>query len=95
MLGVPFDKVTMADTLRIIGEMILSKRPHYLATANVDFAVQALRDVELQRILAEADLVLCDGMPLVWASRLLGNPLPERVTGSDLVPLLLAEAERR
>ena len=95
MLGVPFDKVTMADTLRIIGEMILSKRPHYLATANVDFAVQALRDVELQRILAEADLVLCDGMPLVWASRLLGNALPERVTGSDLVPLLLAEAERR
>ncbi len=95
MLGVPFDKVTMSDTLRIIGEMILSKRPHYLATANVDFAVQALRDVELQRILAEADLVLCDGMPLVWASRLLGNPLPERVTGSDLVPLLLAEAERR
>jgi UDP-N-acetyl-D-mannosaminuronic acid transferase (WecB/TagA/CpsF family) len=44
--------------------MILSRRPHYLATANVDFAVQALRDVELQRILAEADLVLCDGMPL-------------------------------
>lgn len=95
MLGVPFDKVTMPDTLRIIGEMITSGKPHYLATANVDFAVQALRDVELQRILAEADLVLCDGMPLVWASRFLGNPLPERVTGSDLVPLLLAEAEQR
>ena len=95
MLGVPFDKVTMPDTLRIIGEMIASGKPHYLATANVDFAVQALRDVELQRILAEADLVLCDGMPLVWASRFLGNALPERVTGSDLVPLLLATAESR
>ena len=93
MLGVPFDKVTSADSLRILGEMIASGRPHYAATANVDFAVQALKDVELRRILADADLVLCDGMPLVWASRFLGNPLPERVTGSDLVPRLLAEAE--
>jgi len=93
MLGVPFDRVTSVDSLRIIGQMIASGRPHYAATANVDFAVQALKDVELHRILADADLVLCDGMPLVWASRFLGNPLPERVTGSDLVPLLLAEAE--
>ncbi len=95
MLGVPFDQVTTADTLRLIGEMIASRRPHYAATANVDFVVQALGDVELRRILTDADLVLCDGMPLVWASRLLGNPLPERVAGSDLVPVLLAEAERQ
>lgn len=95
MLGVPFDKVTAADSLRIIGQMIESGRPHYAATANVDFVVQALGDVELRRILADADLVLCDGMPLVWASKLLGNPLPERVAGSDLVPQLLAEAERQ
>ena len=92
MLGVPFDRVTAADALRLISDMIASGRPHYAATANVDFAVQALGDVELRRILAEADLVLCDGMPLVWASRFLGNPLPERVTGSDLVPQLLAAA---
>ena len=95
ILGVPFDNVTSADTLRIIGEMIASGRPHYAATANVDFVVQALGDVELRRILADADLVLCDGMPLVWASRFLGNPLPERVTGSDLVPKLLGEAARK
>lgn len=95
MLGVPFDQVTAADSLRIIGQMIASGRPHYAATANVDFVVQALGDVELRRILADADLVLCDGMPLVWASRLLGNALPERVAGSDLVPQLLGEAERQ
>jgi N-acetylglucosaminyldiphosphoundecaprenol N-acetyl-beta-D-mannosaminyltransferase len=94
MLGVPFDKVTTGDTLNRIRAMIESGRPHYAATANVDFTVQALGDVELRRILAEADLVLCDGMPLVWASGILGNALPERVAGSDLVPELLAEAER-
>jgi len=41
--------------------------------------VQARRDQELRRIFVDASLVLCDGAPLVWASRLLGNPLPERV----------------
>ena len=75
--------------------MISSGLPHYLATANVDFVVQASEDVELRRILFDAHAVLCDGMPLVWASRKLGNPLAERVTGSDLVPRLLREAEER
>ena len=94
MLGVPFDQVTTADTLEVIRGIIASGLPHYAATANVDFVVQARGDLELRRILTEADLVLCDGMPLVWASGFLGRKLPERVTGSDLVPLLLAEAAR-
>jgi N-acetylglucosaminyldiphosphoundecaprenol N-acetyl-beta-D-mannosaminyltransferase len=95
ILGVPFDNVTTDDTLRLIGEMIVSRKPHYLATANVDFVVQAQSDLELRRILFDAHLVVADGMPLVWASRWLGNPLPERVTGSDLTPLLLALAEEK
>jgi N-acetylglucosaminyldiphosphoundecaprenol N-acetyl-beta-D-mannosaminyltransferase len=61
----------------------------------VDFLVQAKEDVELRRILFDAHLVLCDGTPLVWASRLLGNPLLERVAGADLVPLLLRVAAEK
>lgn len=95
ILGVPFDVVTAAETIQMIEQMILSRRPHYLATANVDFIVQAAEDVELRRILFDAHLVLCDGTPLVWASRLLGNCLPERVAGSDLVPLLLKVAAEK
>lgn len=95
ILGVPFDHVTSNDTLALFEAMIQSRRPHYVATANVDFVAQAAHDLELSRILNEAHLVVCDGMPLVWASRLLGNPLPERVAGSDLVPLLLEQAEQR
>jgi len=75
--------------------MVSSGEPHYLATANVDFLVQAQQDVELHRILAEAEMVVCDGTPLVWASRFLGNALPERVAGSDLVPLLIQAAARK
>lgn len=95
MLGVPFDNVTIGETAAIVERMIASGRPHYIATANVDFLVQASEDVELRRILFDADLIVCDGTPLVWASRLLGNPLKERVAGSDLVPLLLKIAEER
>ena len=95
ILGVPFDNVTTADTLDLISKMVASRQPHYLVTANVDFVVQALGDLELRRILFDAHLVVADGMPLVWASRWLGNPLPERVTGSGMTPLLLAQAAAR
>lgn len=92
ILGVPFDHVTLGGAIARIEEMIASRRPHYVVTANVDFLVQAHRDVELRRILLEADLTLCDGTPLVWASRWLGNALPERVAGSDLAPQLMQTA---
>jgi N-acetylglucosaminyldiphosphoundecaprenol N-acetyl-beta-D-mannosaminyltransferase len=95
ILGVPFDNVTTAETLEIIAGMVASGKPHYGATANVDFVAQALEDVELRRILFDAHLVLADGMPLVWASKFLGNPLPERVTGSGMIPMLLELAEQR
>ena len=95
LMGVPFDGVTTAEAMSLIQVMIESGSPHYVATANVDFVTQASKDIELRRILFDAHLVLCDGMPLVWASRFLGNPLPERVTGSGMVPKLLAQAESR
>ncbi|MBA4149181.1 MAG: WecB/TagA/CpsF family glycosyltransferase [Verrucomicrobia bacterium] len=95
ILGVPFDNVTISETVHLIDVMVASGNQHYMATANVDFLVQAQDDVELRRILMDAHLVLCDGTPLLWASRLLGNPLPERVAGSDLVPLLIGIAAKK
>lgn len=95
ILGVLFDNVTMAKAIEAIERMVASRQPHYLVTANVDFVVQAQEDVELRRILFDAHMVLCDGTPLVWASRLLGNPLLERVAGADLVPLLLGVAAEK
>jgi len=95
ILGVPFDSVTMQEAVDLIEGMIVSRRPHFLATANVDFVVQAVEDDELRRILFDAHLVVCDGAPLMWASRWLGNALPERVSGADLVPLLLRLAADR
>ncbi len=95
LLGVGFDPVTRAEAAELIEGLIASRRPHYVVTPNVDFLVQARHDALLRRILLEAHLVLCDGTPLVWCSRLLGNPLPERVAGADLVPLLIRRAADR
>jgi N-acetylglucosaminyldiphosphoundecaprenol N-acetyl-beta-D-mannosaminyltransferase len=95
ILGVPFDNVTTAETLTIITGLIASRQPHCAATVNAEFIVQALEDVELRRILFDMHLVLPDGTPVVWASKILGNPLRERVAGATLIPCLLAEAETR
>lgn len=95
LFGVPFHDTDMAGTLAWIEDRIADRKPAYIVTANLDFAAQASRDVELQRILVEAGLVVCDGTPLVWASRLAGHPLRERVAGADLVPRLAAVAEKK
>ncbi|HEX4083309.1 MAG TPA: WecB/TagA/CpsF family glycosyltransferase [Chthoniobacteraceae bacterium] len=95
LFGVPFHDVTMDETLAEIDGIINRREPRYIATANLDFAAQASRDVELQRILMDAHMVLCDGTPLVWASRLLKCALRERVAGSDLTPRLMAHAAQK
>jgi N-acetylglucosaminyldiphosphoundecaprenol N-acetyl-beta-D-mannosaminyltransferase len=87
--------VTLAGAVDSIEGMIAEGGAHYVVTPNVDFLVKAGRDPELHRILGKADLVLCDGKPLVWASHLLGDPLPGRVAGSDLIPSLLKRAADR
>jgi N-acetylglucosaminyldiphosphoundecaprenol N-acetyl-beta-D-mannosaminyltransferase len=92
--GVPFHDVTFSETVDWCVEVMRQGEPRFIATANVDFLMQARRDPELQRILLEADLVIADGQPVVQASRRQGTPLRERVTGSDLTPLLAAACAR-
>jgi len=103
ILGIPLDNLTMAETVDRIHAMVAAYRedgkPRLVATVNVDFLINTLswfsqepRHPELLTILQHADLVTADGMPLVWASRILGCPLKERVTGADLVPRLAVSA---
>jgi len=54
ILGVPFSDITLTQTIERIEQMITSRQPHYVVTANVDFLVQAREDVELRRILFDA-----------------------------------------
>jgi N-acetylglucosaminyldiphosphoundecaprenol N-acetyl-beta-D-mannosaminyltransferase len=85
LFGLPFDSLTMAETLEAIEALIARKRPAVIFTPNVQRLVAAHRDPSIQDIYRRADLLLADGMPLYWASRLLKKGLKERVAGSDLI----------
>lgn len=95
VLGLPLDSFTVSGAIEAIEGLIHSGASHQVATANLDFWLNSLSDLHLHRILAGCSLVFPDGMPLVWASRLLGCPLAERVTGVDLVPRLAELSARK
>ena len=90
------DDVTMAEAIQAISDLVARRRGGIVCTPNVDHVVLLEDDPRLRAAYEEASLVLADGMPIVWASRLLGAPLREKVSGSDLIgPLIaLAGAER-
>lgn len=89
LLGLPFHDLTLEETLDWCRTRMHGHDPGYAVTANVDFTTQAYEDADLKKIVFFADRVVCDGMPLVWLSRVFGRPLRERVAGSDMVPRLL------
>src|SRR5881409_2990409 len=92
LLGVEIDRVTEPQAIATILRALTEGRGGTVVTPNLDQLRQVTARPELARLLRDADLVVADGMPLVWASRLQGSPLPERVAGSDLVWALSAEA---
>lgn len=93
-MGCEADNLTMEETLARIGDFVRSGRPHQHVVVNVDKVVKAARDPRLRKIINSCDLINADGMPIVWASRMLGTPLKERVTGVDLFEQLLKRAAR-
>ncbi|MEW6370583.1 MAG: WecB/TagA/CpsF family glycosyltransferase [Pseudomonadota bacterium] len=92
LMGCRIDNLSMEETLVRIEEFIRSGKPHQHVVVNVDKLVKASRDPELRRIVNDCALVNADGMPVVWASRLLGKPLKERVAGIDLFEALMRRA---
>ncbi|XXF78097.1 WecB/TagA/CpsF family glycosyltransferase [Myxococcaceae bacterium GXIMD 01537] len=89
------DRVTFDEALQHIGRLVDAKAGGYICTPNVDHVVLAETDLGFRDAYARADLVVVDGMPIVWASKLLDPTLPERISGSDLIlPLMKLAAER-
>jgi N-acetylglucosaminyldiphosphoundecaprenol N-acetyl-beta-D-mannosaminyltransferase len=94
MMGCEIDNLTMEQTLQKIDGFIQSGLPHQHVVVNVDKLVKASHDAELRRIINDCALVNVDGMPVVWASRLLDKPLKERVAGVDLFEALMQRSAR-
>src|ERR1700744_6556942 len=95
VLGVPFHNLTMEEVVALLEEQIREGGFHQVATANVDFLRNAMLDERLRATLCSCDVVIPDGMPVVWMSKLLGTPLKERVSGVDLVERLADVSARR
>lgn len=92
LMGCQVDNLSMEETLGRIEQFIQSGQPHQHVVVNVDKLVKASRDPALRQIINECALINADGMPVVWASRLLGKPLKERVAGVDLFEALMRRA---
>jgi N-acetylglucosaminyldiphosphoundecaprenol N-acetyl-beta-D-mannosaminyltransferase len=95
LFGTAVDALTMTQAVNRCTEAV--ERGSYLSVGVVNAAkVVAMRKSErLQRAVRECSMVLADGQSVVWASRMLGSPLPERVAGIDLFLQLLDRASRR
>jgi N-acetylglucosaminyldiphosphoundecaprenol N-acetyl-beta-D-mannosaminyltransferase len=92
LFGIEIDAVTSRQALEILEQRITAGRKEFVVTPNVDHLVQLQRNTAFRDAYARATLVVADGMPVIWAARLLGQPLPERVTGKHLLPRLLERA---
>ena len=95
ILGIPVAKMTMAEVLDWIRIMVEQGKSRHVVTANAEIIHKANREPEFFRMINKADLITADGSGVIWAAKLLGNPLPERVTGIDLVQQLFNLAEAK
>lgn len=89
------DNLTMREALQEIGRLIKKNKNAYVVTPNVDHIIQLERGGELVKVYNNADLILTDGKPLIWISKLYGTPIKEKISGSDLFPKLCAMAAKR
>jgi N-acetylglucosaminyldiphosphoundecaprenol N-acetyl-beta-D-mannosaminyltransferase len=95
ILGLPIHNLSWDDTLLHIASMIQKGKPHQLVTVNPEFLMRARGEPAFMEVLLRADLVLADGVGLLMAARWQGKPFIDRITGSDLTPLLAAVAAQR
>ena len=95
LFGIPIHNVTLEEAVERVSQLLQSGGKHFVTTPNVDHMMRLHKDKEFFEVYQKASLVVADGMPLVWASHLLGKPLKERVAGSDLfLPLCRLAAEK-
>lgn len=88
LFGLPFDVIDLVGAAREVREAARTGRRCWVSTPNLNFVIAARRDAEFRRSVLCSQLSLVDGMPLVWAARILGLPLHQRVAGSDLFDTL-------
>lgn len=94
LFNTPIDALSLGETVDLVDRAIVNKKQLHHIAVNVAKIVHMQTDKQLYKSVVSADVINADGLPLVWVSRLLGNPIPERVTGVDLMQSLVVLANR-
>ena len=94
-MNTEIDNLTMQETLQAIDQLIQANKSAYVVTPNVDHIVQLETNKELQAVYKNASLILTDGKPLLWIANWYGTPIKEKISGSDLFPLLCKMAAEK
>lgn len=94
-MNIEVDNLTIGEALETIDQLVQENRNAYVVTPNVDHIVQVEQGGEFREIYENADLILADGKPLLWISKWYGTPIKQKVSGSDLFPLLCGRAAKR
>ena len=94
-MNTEIDNLTMKETIDEIDKLIKKDKNSYVVTPNVDHIVKLETDKELQEVYKDADLILTDGKPLIWISKFYKTPIKEKISGSDLFPLLCEMAAEK
>ncbi len=95
LFDLPIAAITMSDTIRLVDKTIADRGSLHIGVVNAAKIVNMRRDPSLDWSVRTSDVILADGMSVVWASRLLGQRLPERVAGIDLMTEMLRLAHER
>lgn len=93
--NIPVDALTMQQTIDLVDKAIQEKRSIHHVVINAVKVANAQKDIELKESIVNCDIINADGQGIVWASRLLNKPLPERVAGIDLMEELVALASKK
>ncbi len=92
---IPVDALTMKETVMLINNAIVEKRPTHHVVINAVKVANAQKNKELKDSIVNCDIINADGQGIVWASQILGKPLPERVAGIDLMEELVKLAAEK
>jgi len=93
LMGLPLASITEAQLVGHIATSLSQGQGGWLVTPNIDILRRWTRDRSFVELIEPATIMVADGMPLIWASRLMGDPLPERVAGSSVVTTLAKALE--
>lgn len=94
-MNTEIDNYTMDEAVEAIDQLIGQNKNGYVVTPNIDHIVKLETNTELQQIYQDADIILTDGKPMIWISKFYGNPIKEKVSGSDLFPRLCGLAAKK